>query len=175
MKASILDDMGFADEAIAAYRKIIEIKPDSMLAHLNLGITLLRKEDHEQAYSEIMQAHEIAPDHPSPFMQLAKLARSKGEAYEEERYLNEFVRVGKGDPRLPMVQERLKQLKTQNVTVAVPGKNDPASAARTTVGLMEAMTRALWCGEKHRKTFSDAKTYSPRMDPLFFCQGTMAL
>jgi tetratricopeptide (TPR) repeat protein len=110
MKAGILDDMGFSDDAVDAYRKIITLKPDSFLAHLNLGITLIRKRDIDQAQRELMRAHEIAPDNPSPFLHLSACAKLRGETNEEEKYLNEFVRVAKNDPRLPVVQQRLKEL-----------------------------------------------------------------
>jgi tetratricopeptide (TPR) repeat protein len=98
MKASILDNMGMSDDAVAAYRRIIDLNPDSYLAHLNLGITLMRQNSFENAYSEIMRAHEIAPQSPSPFLLLSRIAGIRGESYEEERFLQEFVKVGKMIP-----------------------------------------------------------------------------
>jgi tetratricopeptide (TPR) repeat protein len=164
MKASILDDMGLTDDAIAAYRKIVDIKPDSFLAHLNLGITLLRKGDTDQAGSELRRANEIEPDHPSPYLHLSRLANTKGETYEEERYLKEFVRVGKNDKRLPLVEQRLKQLQTANITIGIPDKNDPVASARMVIGIVEGSKRAQWRQEKHRKTFPDAKSYAPSFE-----------
>jgi tetratricopeptide (TPR) repeat protein len=129
MKAGILDDLGLSDDAVEAYRKIIELKPDSFLAHLNLGITLIRKKDIDKARLELMRAHELEPEHPSPFLNLAICANMKGETYEEEKYLKEFARVGKNDKRLPMIQQRLKELKSANVTLQAPDKSNAAAKA----------------------------------------------
>ncbi len=164
MKANILDDLGFTEDAIASYRKIIGLKPGSFTGRLNLGIALLRKGDAEQAHAEFMEAHRIDPEHPSPFFQLSRVARTKDEAYEEERYLTEFVRRGKNDRRLPMVEQRLKELKTVNLDLRVSEQKDPASEALARVGMLEGLQRALWRGEKHRKTFPDAKGYSPSFE-----------
>jgi tetratricopeptide (TPR) repeat protein len=164
MKASILDDLGLSDDAIAAYRKIIEIKPDSLSAHLNLGITLYRKGDYDSAKNEYLKAQEIQPNHPSPYLRLSQIANAKKETYEEERYLNEFVRVGKNDPRLPAVQKRLKELTTVQVNINVTGKQDAAGSAHMLLSITEGSARSLWQKEKHRKAFPDAKAYFPSFE-----------
>lgn len=164
MKASILDDLGLADAAIAAYRKIIEIKPTSMGAHLNLGITFFRKGDYESAKSEYLKAQELQPNHPSPYLRLSQIANARKETYEEERYLNEFVRVGKNDPRLPSVQQRLKEMSTVSISVNLTEKNDPVASANVMLSLIEAGARSLWQKEKHRKTFPEAKAYFPSFE-----------
>jgi tetratricopeptide (TPR) repeat protein len=164
MKASRLDDLGLVEDAINAYKKIIEIKPDSLGAHLNLGITFLRKGDLDSAKNEFMKAHEIQPNHPSPYLRLSQVASAKKETYEEERYLNEFLRVGKNDPRLPAVQKRLKELNTVNIQINMPALTDAAGSANGVISIIEGGARSLWLKEKHRKTFPDAKAYSPSFE-----------
>ena len=164
MKAGILDDMGLPEEAIEAYRRIIEVKPDSFMAILNLGITLFRENDLDQAVSEFERAQEIVPEHPSPFYFLAVIANQKGETYEEERYLKEFVRVGKDDDRLPSVQQRLKELTTTSVTLNISDKDDLLSQAKSVIGTVEGISRSLWRTKKHRETFPDAKGYFPSFE-----------
>ncbi len=160
MKASILDNMGMSDDAVAAYRRIIDLNPDSYLAHLNLGITLMRQNSFENAYSEIMRAHEIAPQSPSPFLLLSRIAGIRGESYEEERFLQEFVKVGKNDPRLPEVEKRLQSMNQININIGLDSLAGPGAA----IAIVEGGARALWHREKHRKAYPDAKGYFPSFE-----------
>ena len=164
MKAGILDDMGLPDRAIETYKQIIELKPDSYMAHLNLGITYFRENNLDQAISEFKLTNEIVPEHPSPFFFLAIIADRKGETYEEERYLEEFVRVGKNDSRLPAVEQRLKELNSTEININLSAANDPIAMAAGVTEIIEKSARALWRNEKHQKTFPDAKGYFPSFE-----------
>ncbi|MBN2243196.1 MAG: tetratricopeptide repeat protein [Acidobacteria bacterium] len=159
VQANILDNLGLPDEAIAAYERILGIKPDSVYARLNLGIARFRQGDYDQAQSEFMKAREIAPEHPSPLYNLAIIARNRGETYVEEEFLNEFVRVGENDRRLPEVRKRLEELTRVSIQINMPEGDDSMASANAVIGITEGGARANWRKEQHRKTFPDAKGY----------------
>lgn len=50
------------DEALAAFRKAAELKPDFAEAHINLGLLLLRQGKTDEAESALLKALELKPD-----------------------------------------------------------------------------------------------------------------
>ena len=60
--ATRLADRGQVDEAIAQYRKALEIKPDYAEAHSNLGFALAGRGQFEAAIAHYRKALEIKPD-----------------------------------------------------------------------------------------------------------------
>ena len=57
-----LADRGQVDEAIACYRKAVEIKPDYVEAHNNLGSLLGQRGRFDEAITHLQQVLEIKPD-----------------------------------------------------------------------------------------------------------------
>ena len=53
---------GQTDEAIAHYRKALEIKPDCVEAHNNLGLALVGRGQTDAAITQFRNALEIKPD-----------------------------------------------------------------------------------------------------------------
>jgi tetratricopeptide (TPR) repeat protein len=152
LKASILDDLGFREEAKEAYRELLEIQPDSHSGHLNLGITLSRSGEMEQAEAEFLRAIEIKPDHPSGYFHIALLCKRFGYDYDERAYLEKFLEVGGKDHRLQKVKERLEELQQYELVV------DPEHLYPE-IEVMEKMTRVTWKTELHKKAFPDARGY----------------
>jgi tetratricopeptide (TPR) repeat protein len=162
LRASILDDLGYPDDAVAAYLRVLDLQPRSFEALLNLAITYIRQKKLDKGEEALIKAREIRPDHPSPLLHLANIAAARNENYEEEKFLNEFVRVGEKDPRLPAVKERLKRLTTVQVNIRTDlADGNPAASA---VELAEQMQRALWRSSKHREAFPEAKSYFPTFE-----------
>ncbi len=58
-----LTDQGKLDEAVAAYRKALELKPDYAEAHNNLGLALMNQGKLDEAVTAYRKALELEPDH----------------------------------------------------------------------------------------------------------------
>ena len=54
------------DEAIACYRRALEVKPDHVEAHNNLGIVLKDQGKLDEAIACFRRALELKPDLPRP-------------------------------------------------------------------------------------------------------------
>ena len=50
------------DEAVAAYREAIRLKPDYAQAHYNLGTALFAQEKFDEADAEFAEAKRLKPD-----------------------------------------------------------------------------------------------------------------
>lgn len=66
-----------ATEALAAYRKAIEIKPDYLIGQTAVVTTLLQQGDTAEAASQIAQLKKFAPNHPQTKFLEAQLAFEK--------------------------------------------------------------------------------------------------
>lgn len=77
--ANCLDDLGKPNEAIDIYREAIGKYPDNHLLHYNLGITLVRIDEFEDAENEMMISLNMNPIHTSSNYYLdALLVNRKG-------------------------------------------------------------------------------------------------
>ncbi|MDQ7007148.1 MAG: tetratricopeptide repeat protein [Acidobacteriota bacterium] len=152
IKGSILDDLGFFDEAVATYRRLLEIAPDSYLARVNLGITFLRRNLLDTAEKELLTAVEVAPEAPLAYFHLASLARIRGDDYDEEKYLDAFIERSGRDPRREPAEARLAQLRRIEVAL---NPNQP----HMEIALVEQMLRGLWKASKFRELHPEARGY----------------
>ena len=157
VKANILDDLGLNDMAIREYKRLIDIQPNSLMGYINLGVSQRRAKDLDGARESFNKAIEIEPTHPSAYLHLAVLAQSLGHHYEEQTYLEEFVKYGQNDRRLEMVEKRLAELNNSTITV------NP-EAVYVHIELAVAMQRELWKMDKHKQIFPDAKGYFPSIE-----------
>ncbi len=73
---------GQVDEAIAHYRKALEIKPDYAEAHNNLGLALAGRGQVDEAIAHFRKALEIEPDYVPAHYNLGKLLAGHGEMDE---------------------------------------------------------------------------------------------
>jgi len=65
--------MGQVDDAIAAYRKALELRPNLVAAHNNLGNLLRMKGEWAEAKQHLLRALELQPDYPDAKANLAAL------------------------------------------------------------------------------------------------------
>ena len=78
MIGNILDDMGKRTEAIAAYRKGLEIDPDFFLLYYNLGTTYERLGQRDLARAAYENAVALRPRHASSHLGLARVYKAQG-------------------------------------------------------------------------------------------------
>jgi protein O-mannosyl-transferase len=77
-----LYNTGRTDEALADYRKALEIKPDFAAAHFNLGCLLADRGRTDEAINEYRKALEIKPDFAEARINLGCLLEKTGRADE---------------------------------------------------------------------------------------------
>jgi tetratricopeptide (TPR) repeat protein len=157
MKANILDDMGYEEEALTTYDQLLEIQPESYMGNLNKGISLLRLSRQNEAETHFEKARSIDPSHPSAYLRLSQLAKSRGYSYDEIDFLEEFRKHGSNDARLPAVEKRLEELRSYEINV---DPNHPYPE----VDLQEKLTRAAWRSTIHREKFPEAHHYYLTME-----------
>ncbi len=157
VKANILDDLGLTELAIKEYKRLIDIQPNSLMGHINLGVSLRRLEDLVGAEACFLKAIEIEPEHPSAYLHLSVLAQLNGHNYEEKEYLEQFVRYGQNDRRLQVAEKRLAELDKTEIAI---NPEDPYPH----IEMMVAMHRQLWRKKKHKQVFPEAKGYFPSIE-----------
>ena len=84
---------GILDEAETAFEQAIRIKPDSSLAHNQLGNVYLLKNQLGLAEQHYRRSIENDPDHAEPLFNLARLLMSQGRYEEQQELLERFVDV----------------------------------------------------------------------------------
>ena len=87
-------DEGQLDEAIASFRKAIELQPDYAGAHNNLGAALHDKGQLDEAIISYRKAIELQPDYAEAHNNLGVALREAGQEEEAQRQLDEARRLG---------------------------------------------------------------------------------
>ncbi|MDR2601230.1 MAG: tetratricopeptide repeat protein [Spirochaetaceae bacterium] len=100
--AGISDELGFDDEAIKNYKKIISIKPDYYFGFEGLGVQSLKKGDYAQAADSFLQAWGKAPSEInyallSAYCRLKAAKGSKEGRNAIKPFLNEAIKQVKRD------------------------------------------------------------------------------
>jgi tetratricopeptide (TPR) repeat protein len=78
----LLGQRGFPNEAIAAFRNAIELKPDYADAYYNLGVALSDKGQYDEAIAANRKAIELKPDYTDAYYNLGIALFDKGQ-YDE--------------------------------------------------------------------------------------------
>jgi tetratricopeptide (TPR) repeat protein len=73
---------GQVDDAIAQYQKAVEINPNYVQAHYNLGLALFQKGQLDEAVAEFQKAVEINPNDADAHSNLGNALFQKGELDE---------------------------------------------------------------------------------------------
>ena len=73
-----LADQGKLVEAVASYRRAIELRPDLAEAHANLGIALRNQGKPDEATACHQRAIELKPDYAEPYNNLGNAFWNKG-------------------------------------------------------------------------------------------------
>src|SRR5262249_22072973 len=77
-----LYDQGKLDEAVAAYRKAVELDPKRALAHKNLGAALARQGKRDEAVAEYRKAIELDPKYAHAHNDLGAALAGQGKLDE---------------------------------------------------------------------------------------------
>lgn len=105
-----IGDMHFAlfgyDEAISAYRRLLEIDPASAIGHKKLGITLVTMSRLEEAIDQFELATLDAPDDPSIPLQMAGTLLSMGDADRAIDAADRAIALGTTDPSALFIRAR---------------------------------------------------------------------
>ncbi len=91
-----LRDEGKLDEAIAAYRQAIRIKPDYADAYSNLGAALLEQGKLDDAIAAFRQAIRIKPDYVQAFSNLGNALRNQGKPDEAIAAYRQAIGISPG-------------------------------------------------------------------------------
>jgi tetratricopeptide (TPR) repeat protein len=90
---NLLGVRGILDEAETAFEQAIRIKPDSSLAHNQLGNVYLLKNQLRLAEQHYRQSIEHDPEHAEPLFNLARILMSQGRYDEQRELLERFIQV----------------------------------------------------------------------------------
>ena len=115
-----LGDQGKLDEAIAAYREAIRLKPGYAEAHNNLGNALGEQGKHEEAEKELREAVRLKPDYAEAHSNLGNALGDQGKLDEAVAAYREAIRL---NPDLAEAHYNL------GVALGEQGKLDEAVAA----------------------------------------------
>ena len=92
-----LEQAGKTDEAIAAYRKQIEMAPYKKEAHRNLGLLLVRQGKDSDARTELEAAAAIPPPDPELKLALAQVYAKTGETAKAQELMKSLTGTAGGD------------------------------------------------------------------------------
>jgi len=81
------------DEAIQAFLKAVELKPDLAEAYLNLGILYFQKEEDKEAEESLLKAVELKPEIEKAEEILANINYEKGRRFLQEDKIDEALEV----------------------------------------------------------------------------------
>ena len=98
------------EEAVAAYRKALELDPNLFEARLNLGILLMQLNDPQGALEHLEKAATLKPDHVRAQLYYGRALALTGRAERAETQYQTVLRL---DPKLAIAQYDLGQLYQQ--------------------------------------------------------------
>jgi len=125
MRASIFEQTGDLDQAVADYRAVLETWPEHRDAQIRLGQVLLRKRAYDEA-REVFQARaEAAPEDAEALLGLAQSERWLGNDAEAKRLAEAAMALGLSPYHQALAMEELGRVLLKE------GKNEEAIAALT--------------------------------------------
>ncbi len=92
-----LADMGQIDEAIALYKKALELNPNYAAAHGNLGNSLVKKGQVDAAIAEYNKAIELYPRFPQAHLNLGTALFKRGQVDEARAQFEDAVEINPDD------------------------------------------------------------------------------
>ncbi|MEE8524125.1 MAG: tetratricopeptide repeat protein [Thermoanaerobaculia bacterium] len=123
-------ELGDADGVEAAYRGILELRPDDAPTLLALGRDLRRQDRRDEARRLLEQARGLLPEDAGVALELASLARSEGDVATEGRLYQEVLeRPGAGPELLPVRLNLALLLLRQGDAAAARGHFDELARA----------------------------------------------
>ncbi len=79
--------------AIDAYRSILRQKPNSPIAHFNLGLAYMRTQRTNKAIRSFLRAVKCDKSSPTPYYHLGKAYLQEGKMQEALRYFKHYQRA----------------------------------------------------------------------------------
>lgn len=121
-------------DAVRAYQKALESKPDYLNAHHNLGAMLAALGRTDEAMAEYQKVLQIDPEFPSALYNLASLYRDRGEFDKAIAQYEKVIRASPDDPAphaaLGRVFERQGKLRAATRELGLALALDPRSGER---------------------------------------------
>ena len=82
---------GFWANSTLLFNRMLDKTEDNWLAHNNLGKTLVKKGQHEEARRHFLKAIEIHPGFEIPYFNLGKIAQDKGQVEESTEWFEKVI------------------------------------------------------------------------------------
>jgi tetratricopeptide (TPR) repeat protein len=102
---------GELDQAVAAFRKAVEVDPTDAEAWDSLGVVLVRAGDEARGVEAFRRALRAMPGHPEAHRNLAVVLDRQGRAAEAARHYRAFLAKSPGDsPDRATIMARLEEM-----------------------------------------------------------------
>jgi len=125
--------LGKDEEAIAGYRKVLELKPGLYEAELNLGMVLVRQKQFPEAIPHLKTAASLKPAEQRPAAYLADAELGLGRALATAGKFEEAAPLFRGEQQLELASLYEKAGRTADA-IATYGKFPENAAARERMG-----------------------------------------
>ncbi|HWA27410.1 MAG TPA: tetratricopeptide repeat protein [Lacunisphaera sp.] len=99
-RGQTLEELNRPAEALAAYRRSVELSPNDAECNFNLATALLQREEFDEARRHLRQALTLQPTFPKALKLLAKLELAAGTARTAEEFLLPLYEAQTGDPQV---------------------------------------------------------------------------
>ncbi len=86
-------------EALTAYRKGVEIRPDSVAGHASVLAILLSQDDQEGAATQLALMKKVAPNHPQTRLIETQLAYQKRDFTAAREFAQQLLKVAPNNPK----------------------------------------------------------------------------
>jgi tetratricopeptide (TPR) repeat protein len=107
----VLKDLGKYDQAIEAFRRCIELKPDSAEVFTNLGLVFRKAGRNQEAIEAFTQALEINPARALPHLNLALIYLSTEENNAQALYhLRRTLELDPFAPQAESIREKIAEI-----------------------------------------------------------------
>jgi tetratricopeptide (TPR) repeat protein len=111
LRAQLLESSNKDDEAIAEYRKALELKPELQNVHFAIGALYWKDQRFDEARAELKKELELNPNHPHALYELGDICASTGDPQGAEKYLLSAVKL---EPTMAEAHFALEKIYTQS-------------------------------------------------------------
>jgi tetratricopeptide (TPR) repeat protein len=111
IRAQLLETSGKDEEAVAEYRRALELKPDLQNVHFAIGSLYWKDRRLEEARVELEEELRLNPNHPQALYELGDILTGAGKAREAEAHFRKAVKL---EPKMAEAHFALEKIYTQN-------------------------------------------------------------
>lgn len=123
LKGTCLDEMGKPYEAIAVYKEGIKYHPDYYLLHFNLGLTLYKTSQVEEAEASFINAIKLNPEHGTSHLLLAFAMSDQNKRVQSLLSCYYFLMLENKSKRSTLAYNLLNDQLNKGVSSSSDGKN----------------------------------------------------